>query len=136
MGVVWRAPTSWRLVQAVNCTRINFGMNYLARVTKKDSKDHLRAPVSLEAENLWTSSCSTLRQRWPGTRGPKQWPRPWVASPDLSPTWKEPRGEEKEGGIPGAAEYKMSASKGEKEPQQAEQEYEVPKEQQNNNWNI
>jgi hypothetical protein len=95
-------------------TRINFGNKDFTLVTKKDSKDHWSAPVSLAAESLpgfqlsdvtaalaWEQRSPTMapgRARYGGTAA-RQGKRPLAASPGLSPRGKEQRlGEESDGG--------------------------------------
>ena len=110
-------------------TRINFGMNDFTLVTRKDSRDHWSAPVPLEAESLPDFQLSDVsaalareqrsptiapgRARYGGT-APRQGKRLRVASPGLSPSGKEPRVEEEEGGSQEDGEDETSTSDSEK----------------------
>ena len=107
-------------------TRINFGMNDFTLVTRKDSKDRWSAPVPLESECLPDFQLSDLpaslareqrsptmapgRARYGGTAA-RQGKRLRVASPGLSPSGKEPRVEEEEGGSQEDKEETDSRSK-------------------------
>ena len=104
-------------------------MNDFTLVTRKNNSDHWSAPVPLEAEALPDFQLSDVsaalareqrsptvapgRARYGGT-APRQGKRLRVASPGLSPSGKEPRVEEEEGGSQEDGEDEMSTSDSEK----------------------